>query len=211
MSEKSNDMTTPQEPIPAQASEPIAPATPLPASSEPAAKGNGIRTAVIAGASALVGAVLVLGAGAIGYSIGNHDSDNHREATLTVSGDRNGQQEGGQGEGPRMGHDDEYGMHDQDGMMQGPGGMDQRGIDPDGDNWSGQNRDGGMMGGGQGDGPMMQGPGGMMNGLGNGPAMGGGIQDFLNQLQSGEGLTPDQQQFLDQLKGFVGGMRNQMG
>jgi hypothetical protein len=74
-------------------------------------------------------------------------------------------------------------------MMRGPGDMDQRGMNP-GDQF------GGDFGGNFGDGPMMQ---------------GNGIQDFLNQLQGGEGLTPDQQQFLDQLKGFVGGIRNQMG
>lgn len=211
MSENSNDMTTPQEPIPAQAAEPIPPAVPLPAAPAPVAKSSSVRTVVLAGASAVVGAALVLGAGAIGYSIGHHDSENYREARMTVSADREGQQ----GSGPMMGHDDEYGMSDESGGMHGPEGMNERGMDPDGDNWSGENRDGGMMGGnrdGQGDGPMMQGPGGMMDGFGSGPSMGGnGIQDFLDQLQSGQGLTPDQQQFLDQLKGFVGGMRNQMG
>jgi hypothetical protein len=117
-------------------------------------------------------------------------------------------------------------------MMGGDG---QRGVDPDGDNWTG----GGQQGGAPGNGPMMGGDGqrgvdpdgdnwtggnrgdGMMGGqqdgqqggaLGNGPMMqGNGIQDFLNQLQSGQGLTSDQQQFLDQLKGFVGGMRGQNG
>ena len=180
MSENSNDMTTPQEPIPAQVGEPITPATPLPATAAPAAKTSNVRTYVLAGVSAVVGAALVLGAGVVGYAIGNHDGDNHRSATLTVSGERNGQQDGDMGSGPMMGGDG------------------QRGMDPDGDNWSGQNRDGGMMGGQQG-GPMMGGD------------MGNGIQGFLDQLQNGQGLTSEQQQFLDQLKGFVGGMRNQVG
>ena len=178
MSENSNDMTSPQEPIPAQVGEPITPATPMP--SAPAAKSSNVRTVVLAGVSAVVGAVLVIGAGVIGYSIGNHDADNHRSATLTVSGERGGQQ-GSQQNGPMM------------------GGNDQRGVDPDGDNWTGG------QGGQQGSGPMMGGqPGGPM-------MQGNGIQDFLNQLQSGQGLTGDQQQFLDQLKGFIGGMRNQVG
>ena len=153
-----------------------------------------MRTLVLAGVSALVGAVLVLVGGAVGYSIGQHDGDNHRNADSSVAADRNAQQGDEYGDGPMMGHDDEYGMNRDGGMMPGQGGMDQRGSDPDGDNWTGPNREGGMMGGGSG--PMMQ---------------GNGIQDFLNQLQSGQGLSPDQQQFLDQLKGFVGGMRNQMG
>ena len=175
MSENSNDMTTPQEPIPAQPAAPVAPATPLPAAAAPVEKGNGVRTLVLAGVSALVGAVLVLVGGAVGYSIGQHDGDNHRNAESSVAADRNAQQGDEYGDGPMKGHDDEYGMNHDGGMMGGQ-------------------RDGGMMGGGSG--PMMQ---------------GNGIQDFLNQLQSGEGLSPDQQQFLDQLKGFVGGMRNQMG
>jgi hypothetical protein len=151
--------------------------------------------------------VLILGAGVIGYAIGNHDGGNHREEMLTVTADRGGQS-GDQQDGP---------------MMDG-----QRGIDPDGDNWSGGQRGGDrqggpMMGGQMGDSPFgQQGGGPMMGGQQgqspfgqqDGPMMqgpGGGIQDFLNQLQSGEGLTSDQQQFLDQLKGFVGGMRNQVG
>ena len=191
MTENSNEMTTPQEPIPAQVGEPIAPATPLPTTAVAVEKGKGVRTYVLAGASALVGAVLVLVGGAVGYSIGQHDGDNHRGAELTVSADRNGQQGdeyGNQngneyGDGPMMGHDDEYGMNGDGGMMGG-------------------HRDGMMPGQGQMD----------MRGQQGGPMMqGNGIQDFLNQLQGGQGLSPDQQQFLDQLKGFVGGMRNQMG
>jgi len=181
MSENSNDMTTPQEPVAAPAPAVLPPIAAAPAAPQ---KDKGVRTYVLAGVSAVVGAVLVLGAGAIGYSIGNHDSENHREASLTVSADRNGDQGGqgaGQGDGPMM------------------GGQGQRGVDPDGDNWTGGN---------QGSGPMMGG----QDGNQGGPMMrGNGIQDFLNQLQSGQGLTSDQQQFLDQLKGFVGGMRNQVG
>lgn len=195
MDENSNEKTTPQEPVPAQAGDSIAPATPLPAAAVPEAKSTGVRTVVLAGASAVVGAALVLGGVAVGYSIGNNDSDNYREATMAVSGDRNSEQgesygdsyEERKGNGPMMGHDDEYGMRGDEGPMGG-------------------SRDGGMM----------QGPGDMndeygMRG-GEGPMMqGNGIQDFLDQLQGGQGLSPDQQQFLDQLKGFVGGMRNQMG
>lgn len=178
MTENSNDMTTPQEPIPAQMGEPIAPATPLPTTA--VEKGKGVRTYVLVGASALVGAVLVLVGGAVGYSIGQHDGDNHRGAELTVSADRNGQQGG------------EYGNQN-----------------------GNPNSDGGMMGGHRDE--MMPGQRemdmrGQQGGAGNGPMMqGNGIQDFLDQLQGGQGLSPDQQQFLDQLKGFVGGMRNQMG
>lgn len=131
MDENSNDMATPQEPIPAQPSESIAPAAPLPATVTSAEKGNGVRNYVLAGASAVVGAVLVLGAGAIGYTIGNHDSDDYREATMSLSGDRNGQQ--GESE------DEAYGNRDgNDPMMQGGGIQDflnelnsGRGLTPD--------------------------------------------------------------------------------
>ena len=219
MADNTSDMTTPQEPVPAPASVPITSTTPAAAP----AKSNGVRTVVLAGVSAVVGAVLILGAGVIGYSIGNHDGKNHREATLTVSGERNGQPGGPQGD---------WQGGQQDGQQGGGPMMDgQRGIDPDGDNWSGGGQrdgqqDGPMFGGPQGQspfgqrgdqpgGPMMQGPGsGMMGGQQGGPMMqgpGAGIQDFLNQLQSGKGLTSDQQQLLEQLKGFVGGMRNQAG
>ena len=188
MDENTNEITTPQEPTPVQMAAPLSSSLPAaPASSD---KGKGVRTYVVAGVSAIVGAVLVLGAGVVGYAIGNHDNDNRHSATLTVSGERGDQQGGQQGGVPGNGP-----------MMGGDG---QLGVDPDGDNWTGGNRGGGMMGGQQ-DG-QQGGP------LGNGPMMqGNGIQDFLNQLQSGQGLTSDQQQFLDQLKGFVGGMRNQMG
>ena len=206
MAENENDMTTPQEPVPAQASEPIAPATPLPAAVTSTEKDKSVRNYVLAGVSGVVGVLLFLGAGVIGYAIGQHDNDgdNYRGGELAVSADRGGPQGEGHEEGYEKGygdeygmkgHDDEYGMNGEmggnrdDGMMRGPGDMDQRGMNP-GDQF------GGDFGGNFGDGPMMQ---------------GNGIQDFLNQLQGGEGLTPDQQQFLDQLKGFVGGMRNQMG
>ena len=85
MTENSNEMTTPQEPIPAQVGEPIAPATPLPTTAVAVEKGKGVRTYVLAGASALVGAVLVLVGGAVGYSIGQHDGDNHGGAGTVFS------------------------------------------------------------------------------------------------------------------------------
>lgn len=203
MSENSNDMTTPQEPITPQVGEPIAPATPLPAAPVADDKSKGMRNYVLAGVSAVVGAVLVLGAGAIGYAIGSNDKgdDGHRGGEMSIAADRDGQQGQKNDDGSMMGRGDEYGMQGDGRKMGGhheghdmPGMGGQRGMDSDGDNWSGQNRDGGMMGGENG--PMMQ---------------GNGIQDFLNQLNGGQGLSPDQQQMLDQLKGFIGGMRNQMG
>ncbi len=207
MDDNTNDMTTPQEPVAAPAPAVLPPIS----ATVPAEKSKSVGKYVLAGVSAVVGAVLVLGAGVIGYSIGNHDSKNHREATLTVSADRNGQDGGQRGVDP---DGDNWGGGNQGGGMMdgqqgnGPmmGGDGQRGVDPDGDNWAGGNQGGGMMGGDLGNGPALggqQGPGPMMQG--------NGIQDFLNQLQSGQGLTSDQQQFLDQLKGFVGGMRNQAG
>jgi hypothetical protein len=212
MADNTNDMTTPQEPVSVPVGEPIVPA---PAPAPDSAKSSGVRTVVLAGVSAVVGAVVILGAGIIGYAIGNHDDGNHREATLTVSADRNGQQGGQQGQSPFG----QQGGQQSGPMMQGPGdgmmgGDGQRGIDPDGDNWTGGGR---MPGGEQGQSPFGQqgqSPFGQQGGQQSGPMMqgpGAGIQDFLNQLQSGKGLTSDQQQFLDQLKGFVGGMRNQAG
>ena len=180
MAENDNDMTTSQEPISAQASQPIAPATPLPATVSEAEKSNSVRNYAFAAVAGVAGVLLFLGAGVIGYAIGHNDSDDYRGGEYAYAVEHDGQKgegygegsdegyaEGsdeGYGEGPMKGYDDEYGMN---------GGM-------------GGNRNDGMM-------------------------QGNGIQDFLNQLQGGEGLTPDQQQFLDQLKGFVGGMRNQMG
>jgi hypothetical protein len=203
MAENDNDMTTPQESIPAQVSEPIAPATPLPAAVTSTEKGKSVRNYALGAVAGVVGVLLFLGAGVVGYAIGHNDSERYRGGELAVSADRGGPHgegyeeghEEGYGDRPMKGHDDEYGMNGEmggnrdDGMMRGPGDMDQRGMNP-GDQF------GGDFGGNFGDGPMMQ---------------GNGIQDFLNQLQGGEGLTPDQQQFLDQLRGFVGGMRNQMG
>ena len=151
MPENENDMTTPQEPIPAQVSDPIAPATPLPAAVTSTEKGKSVRNYALGAVAGVVGILLFLGAGVVGYAIGHNDSEKYRGGELAVSADHGGPH----GEGYEEGHEEGYG-----------------------------------------DRPMMQ---------------GNGIQDFLNQLQGGEGLTPDQQQFLDQLKGFVGGMRNQMG
>lgn len=199
MAENDNDMTTPQDPIASPVSEPIAPATPLPATAVTTEKDKSVRNYVLAGVSGVVGVLLFLGAGVIGYAIGQHDNDgdNYRGGELAVSADRGGPQGEGYEEGYEKGygdeygmkgHDDEYGPQGEEGMMRGPGDMDQRGMNP-GDQF------GGDFDGNFGDGPMMQ---------------GNGIEDFLNQLQGGEGLTPDQQQFLDQLKGFVGGIRNQM-
>ena len=184
MDESTNDMTTPQQPTPAQAGQPVAPAVPLPATASSAEKGKCVRNYVLAGVSGVVGAVLVLGAGVIGYSIGTHDGRSHHEATFTMSADRNGQPGDQQGREP--GNDPMMG-----GREDGPAFGERYGQQDD-------QPGGPMMGGQQGKGPMMQGPG-------------GGIQDFLNQLQGGQGLTSDQQQFLDQLKGFIGGMRDQAG
>ena len=175
MAENDNDMTTPQDPI--------APATPLPATAVTTEKDRSVRNYVLAGVSGVVGVLLFLGAGVIGYAIGQHDSDgdNYRGGELAVSADRGGPQGEGYEEGYEKGHGDEYGMKGHD---------DEYGMNGHDDEY-GMN---GGMGGNRNDG-MVQ---------------GNGIEDFLNQLQGGEGLTPDQQQFLDQLKGFVGGMRNQM-
>jgi len=180
MAENDNDMTTPQEPISAQENQPIAPATPLPATVPAAEKSNSVRNYALAAVAGVAGVLLFLGAGVIGYAIGHNDSDEYRGGEYASAVEYDGQKgesysegseegyaegpEEGYGEGPMRGYDDEYGMN---------GGM-------------GGNRNDGMM-------------------------QGNGIQDFLKQLQGGEGLTPDQQQFLDQLKGFVGGMRSQMG
>ena len=200
MPENDNDMTTPQEPIPAQVSEPIAPATPLPAAVTSTEKGKSVRNYALGAVAGVVGVLLFLGAGVVGYAIGHNDSEKHRGGEFAVAVEHDGQKgeeyREGYGDGPMMGQDDEYGMNGEmggnrdDGMLRGPGGMDERGMEGRGINPDGP------FGGDLGNGPMMQ---------------GNGIQDFLKQLQGGEGLTPDQQQFLDQLKGFVGGMRNQMG
>jgi hypothetical protein len=188
MAENDNDMTTPQDPIASAVSEPIAPATPLPATAVTTEKDKSVRNYVLAGVSGVVGVLLFLGAGVIGYAIGQHDNDgdNYRGGELAVSADRGGPQ----GEGYEEGYGDEYGMNGHDDEYGMNGHDDEYGMKSHDDEY-GMN---GGMGGNRNDG-MMQ---------------GNGIEDFLNQLQGSEGLTPDQQQFLDQLKGFVGGMRNQM-
>jgi len=99
---------------------------------------------------AVVAVFLIVGAGAVGF-IAGHATSNGRGGHFSVNS-QNGPQAGGQRDGQRFGQNQGQGLGG--GMM---GGQDPRGIDPDGDNWTG----GGMMGGqnqGQGLG------GGMMRG-----------------------------------------------
>jgi hypothetical protein len=195
MAENDNDMTTPQDPIASPVSEPIAPATPLPATAVTTEKDKSVRNYVLAGVSGVVGVLLFLGAGVIGYAIGQHDSDEYRGDEYSYAVEHDGQKGEGYGEGSEegyeegseKGYEEGYGEGSEKAYEEGYGEGPMRGYDDE----YGMN---GGMGGNRNDG-MMQ---------------GNGIEDFLNQLQGGEGLTPDQQQFLDQLKGFVGGMRNQM-
>jgi hypothetical protein len=135
MAENDNDMTTPQDPIASPVSEPIAPATPLPATAVTTEKDKSVRNYVLAGVSGVVGVLLFLGAGVIGYAIGQHDSDEYRGDEYSYAVEHDGQKgegygegsEEGYGEGPMRGYDDEYGMNGgmggnrNDGMMQGNG------------------------------------------------------------------------------------------
>jgi hypothetical protein len=204
MAENDNDMTTSQEPISAQASQPIAPATPLPATVSEAEKSNSVRNYAFAAVAGVAGVLLFLGAGVIGYAIGHNDSDDYRGGEYAYAVEHDGQKGEGYGEGSDEGYaegsDEGYAEGSDEGYAEGSDEGYAEGSDE-----------------GYGEGPMKgyDDEYGMNGGMGgnrnDGMMQGNGIQDFLNQLQGGEGLTPDQQQFLDQLKGFVGGMRNQMG
>lgn len=157
------DDTTAPQPVAIEANEPIAPvAAPAAAEKKP---GNAKNVALLVGAG-VVGGLLVLGAGAAGYAIGHADNGGRHE--IAFAGDR---AEGGQQGG---------------GMM---GGQNGRGVDPDGDNWTG----GGMQGQN----------GGGMHDFGQGMKdFGQGLQDFGNGQQNlGNGadqLRNDIQQFMQQ-------------
>lgn len=83
-------------------------------------------------------------AGFGGYAIGHFNSFDHRPAGFeNMMGDGQGQMPGPFGGQHMRGHMGQMGpgMMDDDDMMRGQIGPDgQRGIDPDGDNWTGTNR-----------------------------------------------------------------------
>jgi hypothetical protein len=95
----------------------------------------------------VVAAGLIVVAGVLGFAVGHvSGSDNDRGRTLSfdMRGDRSGPEAGGP-MGGQQGRDMMPGQQGQD-MMPGQQGQDPRGIDPDGDNWTG----GGMGQQGQG-------------------------------------------------------------
>jgi hypothetical protein len=200
MAENDNDMTTSQEPISAQASQPIAPATPLPAAVSEAEKSNSVRNYALAAVAGVAGVLLFLGAGVIGYAIGHNDSDDYRGGEYASAVEYDDQKGEGYGEGSEEGYGEGYGEGSEEGYGEGS----EEGYGEGSEEGYGE----GPMRGYDDEYGMNGGMGGNRN---DGMMQGNGIQDFLKQLQGGEGLTPDQQQFLDQLKGLVGGMRSQMG
>lgn len=144
----SSDETTPIEPLVLPDAAPAAEAPASPAA--PATAGKGKRYALIGAAAA----GLVIVAGAAGFAIGQTGDSHKGQAQLTSEG---------------RGFDQQQGQGQQGQGLQGQQGQG-RGVDPDGDNWTG----GGMMGD-------------RHHGM-----MGDGQQGFGGQQgQPGQGVDPD--------------------
>lgn len=131
---ENDDQTTPIEPLQLQDQQPPEPAAVAP-QAEPK---HGMKIAL----TAVAAAGLVLVSGVTGFAIGHQTADTRHGTAVAVAAGPNA----GQGRG--WGAD---GQQDGPGMMDGQQGFG-RGVDPDGDNWTGGGRhgDGGMMGGEQG-------------------------------------------------------------
>ena len=133
---ENDDQTTPIEPLELADQKPLEPVA-VAAKAEPK---HGMKIAL----TAVAAAGLVLVSGVTGFAIGHQSAETrHWPAAAVAAGP-----DGGQGRG--WGVDGEQGP----GMMGGRQGFG-RGVDPDGDNWTGGGRHGGgMMGGEQGPGMM---------------------------------------------------------
>jgi len=97
---------------------------------------KGLGTGAIVGLS-IAGVVLLAGVGVGGAAIGATIAHNDRPAVARLMDGKIGQMAEGRDGHPGRGHHD------------GDGPMGERGVDPDGDNWTGQNKQGQMGQGGQ--------------------------------------------------------------
>ena len=147
---------TPTEALELADQQPIAsePAAPAPAAAAAAPATNHTRT-ILEVIGGVVAAGLIVVAGVLGFAVGHATGDDDGRLNLSNSGRemRDGPSaEGQQGQGQQgmpgeqgfggRGHHDGDGPQGGMGMGEGMGeGMDPRGIDPDGDNWTGQNPD----------------------------------------------------------------------
>ena len=134
-------MTTPPDPTPAPVTEPLQLPDQAPVAAarpEPAAKTSHTRT-ILEVVGAVVAVFLILGAGTVGFVVG-HATSNNAKHDRTIAIQRDGGMMGGQGgaQGNGRGND----QQGQQGFG-GPGMMgDPRGVDPDGDNWTGGGQQG---------------------------------------------------------------------
>ena len=138
-----SDMTTPPDPTPAPVTEPLQlpdQAPVAPAQPQPAAKTSHTRT-ILEVVGVVVAFFLILGAGTVGFVVGHATSNGgvkHGRVAVFQQGD--GGMMGGLGSGQGKGRG-----NDQQGQQGfgGPGMMgDPRGVDPDGDNWTGGGQQG---------------------------------------------------------------------
>jgi hypothetical protein len=131
-----------QQPLAAQ------PATPAPTAPAVAASGRSHTRTILEVVGGVVAAGLIVVAGAVGFAVGHVTGGD--DGRWSMTSDSRGWQ-GGPDAGAPMGPGQGFGRDGGQGMMPGPGalpgqGLDPRGIDPDGDDWTGQNGMGpGMM------------------------------------------------------------------
>jgi hypothetical protein len=115
------------------------------ASPSPAPKANHTRT-ILEVVGAVVAVFLILGAGTVGFVAGHATSNDRGDRFHSAMNGPNGPLAGGQGQRGDQGFGQGGGMMGGQGFGQGfgpgqgggmMGGQDPRGIDPDGDNWTG--------------------------------------------------------------------------
>jgi len=162
------DPTSPTEPLQ------LADQSPVYAAPAPAVEKRSHTRTILEVVAAGLAVVLILSAGAVGFAVGHATSPARGDHFRASAGMQGGPQAGGQGQ---FGQDQQGrglpGFGQGGGMM---GGQGPRGIDPDGDNWTG-----GMMGGQGQPGQGQFGPG--QQGFGQGGGMMGG--------QGPRGIDPD--------------------
>lgn len=144
MSDPNTPDATPTESLELADQQPLGTQPAAAAPAESAAKGGGHTRTILEVVGVAVAGVLIVGAGAVGFAAGHATGDHDDRWSMNRGG--SGQQ------GPDAGGP--FGQQGQGGPMRpGQQGQDPRGIDPDGDNWTG----GGHRDGGMGDDQMMPG------------------------------------------------------
>jgi hypothetical protein len=141
--------STPTEALPLADQQPLAASPPVAPAAAPQASGGSHTRTILEVIGGVVAAGLIVVAGAVGFAVGHATGGD--DGRWSMTSDSRGWQDGpdagapmgpGQGGMPGQG----FGRDGGRGMTPGQG-QDPRGIDPDGDNWTGQNGMGpGMMG-----------------------------------------------------------------